>query len=47
MTSPFLPEDDPADVKTPWGFRFTIGLTAIYLLYRLIQGVVWLAHRLF
>ncbi len=47
MTSPFLPEQEPVDERTPWGFRITLALTALYLLYRLGQGVVWLFDRLF
>lgn len=37
MTSP----EDP-DPPTPWGFRIMLGLVALYLGYRLVQGVIWL-----
>lgn len=41
--SPFLPEEDTApDEPTPWGFRLTLIAAAAYLLYRLLQGIVWL-----
>lgn len=43
--SPFLPdEDSPPDEPTPWGFRLTLFLVGLYLLYRLGQGVVWVWH---
>lgn len=31
----------------PWSFKIMIVLVAIYLLYRLAQGVVWVVERLF
>lgn len=47
--SPFLPEEDnePEDVPTPWGFRITLLAVGVYLLWRLIQGIVWLVDRIF
>jgi hypothetical protein len=33
---------DELPVPSPWGFRLTIFLVVLYLLYRLGQGVVWL-----
>jgi hypothetical protein len=46
--SPFLPEEDSApDEPSPWGFRITLALVAIYLLYRLGQGIVWAAQHWF
>lgn len=47
--SPFLPDEEPEseDLPTPWGFRITLLAVAAYLLWRLVQGVVWLAERLF
>ena len=30
----------------PWHFKVLIGVTVIYLGWRLIQGVFWLAHAL-
>ncbi len=43
-----LPErDGPAENKEsyPIGFKVTVGLTALYLLYRLAQGVAWLISQ--
>lgn len=47
--SPFLPEheSDPEDLPTPWGFRITLIAVAAYLLWRVIQAVIWLAERIF
>jgi hypothetical protein len=46
MSDPFLPEaDSPPDEPTPWGFRITLVLAALYLLWRLVQGVIWLFDR--
>lgn len=43
MSSPYLPDaDSEPDLPSPWGFRLTILLVAVYLLYRLGQGIVWL-----
>lgn len=30
----------------PWHFKVLVGLTALYLGYRLFQGVLWVAHQL-
>ena len=35
--------DEPRGV--PWHFKVLIGGTAVYLLYRLVQGIVWLVHH--
>jgi hypothetical protein len=44
---PFLPEDDTPPVPpAPWGFRIVLLLVAVYLLYRLGQGVAWVVQRL-
>jgi hypothetical protein len=44
--SPFLPEEDsPPPEPSPWPFRILVVLTAIYLLYRLGQGIGWLVDR--
>jgi hypothetical protein len=44
--SPYLPdEDSPPDDPSPWGFRIFVFLAALYLLYRLGQGVGWLVGR--
>lgn len=29
----------------PWHFKVMIGGTAVYLVYRLVQGIVWLVHH--
>ena len=40
--SPYLPDEDSSPPEpTPWGFRITLFLVVIYLLYRLGQGAVW------
>lgn len=45
--SPFLPDhDEPPDERAPWSFRLVVALTALYLLWRLVQGVMWVVHRL-
>jgi len=31
--------------KTPWHFKLLVVSIVIYLTWRAIQGVVWLAHR--
>lgn len=46
----YLPERDGRIKEResyPWGFRITIALTALYLLWRLIQGMGWLISRVF
>jgi hypothetical protein len=44
------PEDEPADdgtkSKAPWHFKLLLVVLIIYLTYRLIQGIVWVAHHL-
>ncbi|HZT66011.1 MAG TPA: hypothetical protein VFA11_09505 [Acidimicrobiales bacterium] len=32
--------------RVPWHFRVLVVATAIYLLYRLVQGLMWLAHHI-
>ena len=47
-SDPHLPESDGRAEERetyPIGFKITVGLTALYLLYRLGQGVVWLVSR--
>ena len=29
----------------PWGFKFMIGATVIYLGYRTYQGITWIVHH--
>ena len=46
----YLPERDGRTEEResyPWGFKITIALTALYLLWRLMQGAAWLISRLF
>lgn len=45
--SPFLPEEDSTEVDegTPFSFKLVLLLTAVYLIYRLAQGIVWLVDR--
>ena len=44
--SPFLPDEDASpEEKAPWSFRLVVVLTALYLLWRLVQGVMWVLHR--
>lgn len=31
--------------RTPWHFKLLIVATVIYLTYRLVQGILWLAHH--
>ena len=33
-------------LKTPWHFKLLVAITTVYLTYRLIQGLVWVAHQL-
>jgi hypothetical protein len=47
MSDPYLPEEErPPELPSPWGFRIFIVLTAIYLLYRLGQGIGWVVARM-
>lgn len=36
----------PADAGAPWHFKVLIAATAVYLGWRLLQGVVWVAQHL-
>jgi hypothetical protein len=47
VTDPFLPEEAPEPkLPSPWGFRIFVVLAAIYLLWRLGQGIAWVVSRL-
>lgn len=46
MTDPGQ-SDQPEDVKTPFTFKLMVVLAALYLGWRLVQGVVWLFERVF
>ena len=35
-----------ADAGAPWHFKALIAVTAVYLGYRLFQGLFWVAHHL-
>jgi hypothetical protein len=43
---------DPAEsaeastTGAPWHFKLLIGVTTVYLGYRLFQGIFWVAHHL-
>lgn len=37
---------DAAAVGAPWHFKLLIAVTAVYLGYRLFQGIVWVAQHL-
>lgn len=30
----------------PWHFKLLVGATAVYLGYRLLQGISWVAHHI-
>ena len=32
--------------KVPWHFKFLVVATAVYLVYRLWQGIDWLVHHI-
>ena len=40
------PDRAPEDVKAPLSFKLMLALTAIYLGWRLVQGVIWMINRL-
>lgn len=37
---------DTTPPKSPWHFKLLMVSLTIYLTYRLIQGIAWLAHRM-
>ena len=39
-------EDGEESAKAPWHFKLLVGGTVVYLGYRFLQGVEWLAHKL-
>ena len=39
-------EAEAESASAPWHFKLLIAATAIYLGYRLFQGVLWVAHQL-
>jgi len=34
------------DEPTPWHFRVLVGGVGVYLAFRLVQGIAWVAHRI-
>jgi predicted RNA-binding Zn-ribbon protein involved in translation (DUF1610 family) len=38
--------EEPESSGAPWHFKLLVAATAIYLGYRLFQGVLWLAQQL-
>lgn len=40
-------QHNPEDVRTPWSFKLMVVLVALYLGWRLVQGIVWLVEWLF
>jgi hypothetical protein len=46
LSDAHLPEHDSEHPEpAPWGFRIVLVLVALYLLYRLFQGVAWVIGR--
>lgn len=40
------PAPDATDEKTPWHFKVLLVALILYLTWRLVQGVLWVAHEL-
>jgi hypothetical protein len=38
-------EEPEEIVSAPWHFKLLVGATAVYLGYRFLEGVQWVAHR--
>jgi hypothetical protein len=36
---------EPVDMKAPWHFKLLVVATALYLGFRLFQGIAWLVHH--
>ncbi len=32
--------------KSPWYFKFMVVATVIYVIFRIVQGIIWLSHHL-
>ena len=43
---PAKADGDEEPVTTPWHFKALVGLTAVYLGYRFVQGIEWVVHKL-
>lgn len=39
-------EEPSSSGGAPWHFKLLIAVTAVYLGYRLFQGIVWVGHHL-
>jgi hypothetical protein len=39
-------EEEPAPIKAPWHFKVLLVALVVYLAWRGVQGIDWLAHRL-
>jgi hypothetical protein len=39
-------EEPEEAVAAPWHLKLLLALTAVYLGYRFLQGVEWIAHKL-
>ncbi len=46
VAEPVATTEAEADRGAPWHFKALIAVTAVYLSYRLFQGVEWVAHHL-
>ena len=44
MTEPARQDQD--DLKTPLSFKVMVVLVTLYLGWRLVQGVIWVAERI-
>ncbi len=40
------PAGEEEDAVVPWHFKALVGLTVVYLGYRFVQGIEWVAHHL-
>lgn len=46
VAEPAAGDDGEEDVPhAPWHFKLLLLATVLYLLFRLVQGVVWLVHK--
>lgn len=40
-----VPDPDDQVPPAPWSFKIMVTLAAVYLAWRLIQGIVWVVER--
>ena len=45
MTDP-QHRDTTEEVKTPFSFKLMVALAALYLGWRLVQGIIWLIQQI-